>query len=102
MILATPNKSCELDTILTDPLKHVLPCILKLITDIVNLSLDDGVFPDTFKEALIKLLLKKANLDLTDNNFRPVSNLAYVSKLAKCAAASQLTDHIDRFNLMGV
>ena len=58
-----------------------------------------GVFPDTLKEALVKPLLKKANLDLINNNFRPVSNLAYVSKLAKFAATSQLIEHIDRFNL---
>ena len=100
MILATPNKSCELDPIPTDLLKHILPCILELITDIVNLSLDDGMFPDTLEEALGKPLLKKANLDLIDSNFRPVSNLAYISKLAECAATSQLIQHIDRFNLM--
>ena len=100
MILATPNKSCELDLIPTDLLKHILPCILELITDIVNLYLDNGMFPDTLKVALIKLLLKKANLDLIDNNFRPVLNLAYISKLAEHAAASQLIEHINRFNLM--
>ena len=100
MILATPNKSCELDPIPTDILKHILPCILELITDIVNLSLDDDMFPDTLKEALVKPLLKKANLDLINNNFRPVSNLAYVSKPSKCAATSQPIEHINRFNLM--
>ena len=100
MILATPNKSCELDPIPTDLLKHILPCLLELITDIVNLSLDDGMFPDTLKEVLVKPLLKKANLDLIDNNFRPVLNLAYVSKLAQHAAASQLIEYINRFNLM--
>ena len=100
MILATPNKSSKLDPIPTNLLKHILPCVLELITDIVNLSLDNGMFPDTLKMALVKPLLKKANLDLIDNNFRPVSNLAYVGKLAECAATSQLTEYIDRFNLM--
>ena len=100
MILATPSKSCELDPIPTDLLKHILPCVLELITDIVNLSLDNCMFPDTLKMALVKPLLQKANLDLIDNNFRPVWNLAYVSKLAECAAASQLIEHVDRFNLM--
>ena len=97
MILATPNKSCKLDPIPPNLLKHILPCVLQLITNIVNLSLDNGVFPDTLKMALVKPLLKKANLDLTDNNFRPV---AYISKLAECAATSKLTEHIDMFNLM--
>ena len=100
MILATPNKSCELDPILTDLLKHILPCVIKLITDIVNLSLDNGMFPDTLKMALVKPLLKKTNLNLIVKNFRPVPNLAYVSKLAACAATSQLMEHVDRFNLM--
>ena len=58
------------------------------------------MFPETLKVALVKPLLKKANLDLIDNNFRPVSNLAYVSKLAECAATSQLIEHINRFKLM--
>ena len=70
MILATPNKSCELDPIPTDLLKHILTYVLEPITDIVNLFLDDGMFLDTLKEALVKPLLKKANLDLFDNNFR--------------------------------
>ena len=83
MILATPNKSCKLDPILTNLLKQILPCVLQLITNIVNLSLDNGMFPDTLKMALVKPLLKKANLDLIDNNFRPVSNLAYIGKLAE-------------------
>ena len=58
------------------------------------------MFPDTLKEALVKPLLKKANLDLIDNKFRPVSNLAYIRKLARSTATSQLIEHIDRFNLM--
>ena len=41
------------------------------------------MFPDTLKMALVKALLKKANLDLIDNNFRPVLNLAYIRKLLK-------------------
>ena len=100
MILATPNKSCELDPIPTDLLKHILPCVLELITDIINLSLDSGMFPDTLEMALVKLLLKKVNIDLINNNFRPVLNLAYVSQLAECAVASQLIEHVNRFNLM--
>ena len=58
------------------------------------------MFPDTLKMALVKPLLKKANLDLIDNNFRPVLNLTYIGKLAEHAATSQLTEHIDRLNLM--
>ena len=58
------------------------------------------MFPVTLKMALVKPLLKKVNLDLIDNNFRPALNLAYVSKLAEHAATNQLIEHVNGFNLM--
>ena len=48
--------------------------------------------PDNTKESLIKPLLKRANLDLLDKNFRPVSNLNFISKLIeRCAASNTIT-----------
>ena len=44
------------------------------------------------------MLLKKANLDLLDRNFRPVSNLGCISKLH--AAATQHINHIESNSLM--
>jgi len=41
-----------------------------------------GCFPAAFKEALVRPLLKKVWLDAGDQkNFRPVSNLPFLSKL---------------------
>ena len=37
-------------------------------------------------------VVKKCGLDIANKNFRPVSNLPYVSKLSKRAAADQLID----------
>ena len=54
--------------------------ILPVITDIVNRSLDCAVMPEMLKIVQIRPHLKKANLDdEIFKNFRPVSNLAFVS-----------------------
>ena len=65
-----------------------------MITNMMNLSFESGVFAGNWKEALLKPLLKKCGLDIAFNNFRPVSNLPYVSKLSEMAAANQLIDHM--------
>ena len=102
IIWSTPNKSCDLDPIPTSLLKQILPSIVTTIADIINTSLKDGSFPESFKRALVRPLLKKPSLDLLKTNYRPVSNLSYVSKLVEHVVAVQLVNHIERQNLMEV
>ena len=52
------SKSCEMDPILTTLLKEILPSIIKPITNIINISLQFGVFAKNWKIAVIKPLLK--------------------------------------------
>ena len=40
------------------------------------------------------MTLKKHNLDIAYKNFRPVSNLAHISKLSERASVHQLTEHL--------
>ena len=63
---------CESDPIPTLLLKKILPSIIDLITDIFNKSMLGGQFPEEFKEALVKPLLKKINLELIKKNYRLV------------------------------
>ena len=53
------TKSCELDSLPTSLLKKALPYVTKTITSIMNISLEQGVFPDSWKVAIIRPLLKK-------------------------------------------
>ena len=92
--------SCELDPVPTTILKEVTPSIAPLVASIVNKSMQTGVFPQDLKEALVKPMLKKANLDLIDKNYRPVSNLEFMGKALEHAVTSQLTRHISDNNLM--
>ena len=57
--------------------------LLPVITKMINLSLNSGEFADDWKCGLINPTLKKPGLDLPNKNYKPVSNLQYVSKLTK-------------------
>ena len=80
-ILAMPSKSCELDILPTNILKIVLDKYLPIITRIINISLANGVFVPQWKSAIVRPLLKKSGLELILKNYRPVSNLNFLSKL---------------------
>ena len=70
--------------------------LLPVFQKIVNLSLTSGTVPIAFKKAVVKPLIKKPNLDPEVlGNYRPVSNLPYLSKILERAVADQLQAHLD-------
>ena len=70
------------------------------ITKIFNTSLQQGIFSKHWKKAVIRPLLKKTGLALTTSNYRPVSNLTFLSKVVEKAALNQLVAHFDNNILM--
>ena len=84
------NKTSELDHIPTQVLKKILPIILGAITEIFNISLSIGSFAQDWKTAIVKPLLKKLGTDLIKKNYRPVSNLSFLSKLVEWCILKQL------------
>ena len=76
-------------------LKECQGALLPVITLIVNLSLSTSTMPSELKEAHICPIIKKAILDCEIlKNFRPVSNLAYLSKLIERVVAVRYTNHL--------
>ena len=75
------TKSCEGDPIF----KKVAPFITDEITAIINISLIKGVFANHQRNAIVCPLLKKAGLAHILKNYRPVSNLPFLSKWLKSA-----------------
>ena len=59
VIKASSKKSCPLDPIPTKLLTECVHVLLSPITKIINLSLDSGYFPRTWKCALVRPLLKR-------------------------------------------
>ena len=102
LITASSKKSCPLDPIPTKLLNECVDVLLPPITKIINLSLDSGYFPRTWKCALVRPLLKKDGLPPVFKNFRPVSNLAFISKLVETVVAKQLQHYLNCNNLFPV
>ena len=61
----------------------------------MNLSLQSANVPDSMKQALVIPLLKKDNLDPDVlKNYRPVSNLSFLSKVLERGVAARLTNYM--------
>ena len=59
-----------------------------------------GYVPQSFKVAVIKPLFKTLTLDSEVlANYRPMSNISFMSRVLKKIVAAQLCDHLHRKNL---
>ncbi len=88
--------TCMLDPIPSKLLKEVLPEVIDLLLAIINSSFSLGYVPKTFNFAVIKPLIKKPQLDPKDLvNYRPISNLPFLSKILEKVASSQLYSFLE-------
>ena len=93
-ILSSASKSCALDPMPTWLLKDCIDELVPVITTI-NQSMEDGCVPGVLKKAHIRPLLKKAGLEEDIlKNYRPVSNLSFVSKIIEKIVARRLDSHL--------
>ena len=88
-------KSCELDIIPTYILKDNIEKFLPTVTKIVNFTLSEGNFGQSWKMAILRPLLKKKGLDLITSNYHPVSNLSFISKIVESVAMRQFNHHCE-------
>ena len=102
LISQSPTKSCTLDPIPTTLTKQCLHDLAPLVTRIVNVSLSTGTVPSGLKQALVTPILRKQCLDANDlRNFRPVSNLPFLSKILE-KVVLQLQSHLCANNLLEI
>ena len=73
-------------------MKHCLE-VAPIITQNVNASLTCAEFTSELKTALVHPLLKKPVLDLIFRNYRPISNLSFLSKLIERMVCNQITQY---------
>ncbi len=91
LVKSSKPTTCMLDPIPSKLLKEVLPEVIDPLLAIINSSLSLGYVPKTFKLAVIKPLIKKPQLDPKDLvNYRPISNLPFLSKILEKVVSSQL------------
>ncbi len=99
LIQKSPCKSCDLDPMPTELLRKCLDLLIPVITRIINMSLAEGVFSSQFLCAIVFPLLKKLGLDLVFPSYRPVSNLAFLSKLSERAVAVHFVSYCQDYHL---
>jgi hypothetical protein len=103
LIAQSPNKQCELDPVPTSILKQCVSLLAPAITTIVNLSLSSGSVPSAFKQSIVSPLLKKPNLEKENlSNYRPISNLPYLSKLTERVVKNRLSEHLGKNSLFNI
>ena len=79
-------------------LKEFLPGLLPFLTDLCNASLrpTEGSLPVTQRHAIVFPRVKKAGADPADVcNYRPISNLTFMSKVVEILVCRQLMAFLD-------
>ena len=101
VITNSPSKSCSLDPWPTFLVLDYLDILITPITAIINASLEQGKCPNFFKQVHVTPILKKPSLDKeVFKNYRPVSNLNFISKILERVVSVQLQTHLDEAGLM--
>jgi Reverse transcriptase (RNA-dependent DNA polymerase) len=101
LLLSSPSKTCALDPVPTFLLQEFVDELLPFLLLLCNTSLLEGHLPSSEKRAIVRPHLKKPGLDLNDiSNFRPVSNLSFLSKIIEKIVALQAVSYLDTHDLM--
>lgn len=101
LIMKSPVKSCSQDPVPTFLVREFVDVLLPYLTDMVNACLTRGHVPVSQKHAVVSPLIKKVGLDTSDpSNYRPVSNLTFMSKVVERAVAEQLHEYLTVYKLL--
>ena len=99
LIGSSSCKTCQLDPVPTWLVKDMKALLSPFITLLCNKSLVVGCFPSDFKRAVVRTLLKKGGLDTSQmKNYRPVSNLSFLSKSLERVVQRRLQEFLDSNN----
>ena len=101
LINSAASKYCELDPAPTWLIKKFANELSSFIVKLFNTSLTSGTFSSSQKQASVTPALKKSTLDPFDlGNYRPISNLTFVSKLLERVAHEQITGYASTNHLL--
>ena len=93
------NSAPGADDIKAGPIKHISPHIVKPLTYICQLSLDQGYFPDELKLSKI-IPLYKANDPSLFSNYRPISLLSVFSKIMEKTMYNRIYSYLTKYSIL--
>ena len=95
-----PNKHCDSDPVPIMIFKKLAAYLKSEISTLVNLSLSHGVFAESWKTSIVKLIVKEDWVDLILKNYRPVSNLKFLVKLVEKCMLLHFNEHCSLNSLL--
>ena len=96
-----PDKTCDLDPIPTWLVKGCMHELAPVLCRFINLSLGCSSVPDLLQQALVFPTIKNPHGDKDAlSNYRPVSNLSFVSKLLEKIVLEQLNSYLNENELL--
>ena len=79
--------------------KKILPLICEPLSNLINASFEQGIFPDILKYSKITPIFKKGDRSLT-NSYRPISITHNISKLMEKLVLVRLNNFFTRYNIL--
>lgn len=93
------SKSAGYDDINSDLLKSIALFIAEPLAYIINLSLEQGCFPDKLKLSIIKPLYKKGS-KVDRNNYRPIALTPVLSKVFERIMYKRILNFLDKYDIL--
>ena len=88
-------KACALDPLPASIMRKCYSSLIPIFSTVINLLLSSEVLPKKLKVALLSPFVKKLNAEFEQfSNFRPVSNLKFISKLIEKSVFVQLNSYL--------
>ena len=101
LVKDSPSKACSLDPVPTWLVKQLIQLLAPFLTTLFNRSLSQGYLPEAFRLAKVTPILKKSSLDpAVLNNYWPISNLPFISKVLERAVNERMLVHLQTNVLM--
>ena len=96
-----PDKTCDLDPVPTWLVKGCIDELATVLCKFVNLSLGSSSVPEILQQALVFPTIKNQHGDKDSlTNYRPVSNLPFISKLLEKVVLEQLNSYLNENELL--
>ena len=93
------NKAIGLDSISARLLKYGARAICRSVTNLLNLSISSGKFPDVWKCSRVTALFKSGDRS-NPTNYRPISILPTLSKIMEKVVHSQFYEFLNSHDLL--
>ena len=100
IMFSMKSKTSRADPVETSVVKQSFDILAPVLLHIINSCISQNCFPDSLKKALITPIIKDETKNCEEfQNYRPISNLEFLSKLLERVIYVQLTKYIEKYNL---